>query len=491
MGFDAINAYAQMLVPKYAEYIKETQKKLQLKEDYLKKAKENLWELTQFMDSNYERVDPISFYQDIFTTNQATTDKKTMTPNSIFLYYDTEKEKLRRRIMFSDTWEEDYIEYIEKNPMTLCSGISYFGKRNNSEHAGRMHAMIFDLDGVTIKEMRNIIARTSQEPSKYGLSCPKPTYIVLSGTGVHIYYVFDRPIDLYPNIKLQLNNMKHYFTYSLWDYKSTSSKKDVQFQSIFQGFRMVGSVNSKYGTDVIAFCTGDKVSLEYMNSYIHEENRRVDVNKPFAPTKYTKAEAMEKFPEWYQRRIVEGQKSKKKWDIAGKVNGSDPHALYHWWLNKVKQATGGHRYYFMMCTVIYGCKCDIPKSQIKKDLYALYNELKKVQHDNPLTEDDIKSALDVYAKDYYNFTINDIQKLTAIKIEKNKRNHRNQKTHLKIARSTLEIMNEEHGSALQGRPSAEETIKQWQQKHPEGTKVQCKNDTGLTYPTIRKWWNAN
>ena len=32
-----------------------------------------------------------------------------------------------------------------------------------------------------------------------------------------------------------------------------------------------------------------------------------------------------------------------------------------------------------------------------------------VQHENALTEDDIKSALEAYDREYYNFTISDIE----------------------------------------------------------------------------------
>ena len=66
---------------------------------------------------------------------------------------------MRRRIMFSDQWENDYMEFIEQNPLTLCSGLSYRGKSNKLEHAQRMNALIFDLDGVGLKELRNLFLR--------------------------------------------------------------------------------------------------------------------------------------------------------------------------------------------------------------------------------------------------------------------------------------------------------------------------------------------
>ena len=80
-----------------------------------------------------------------------------------------------------------------------------------------------------------------------------PTFLVLSGNGLHLYYVFKEPIDLYPNIKVQLKSLKYDLTFRIWEYKGTSQLKAIQYQSINQGFRMVGSINAKYGTELVAF----------------------------------------------------------------------------------------------------------------------------------------------------------------------------------------------------------------------------------------------
>ena len=68
--------------------------------------------------------------------------------------------------MFSDQWENDYMEFIEQNPLTLCSGLSYRGKSNKLEHAQRMNALIFDLDGVGLKELRNLFLRFGGDPTR-------------------------------------------------------------------------------------------------------------------------------------------------------------------------------------------------------------------------------------------------------------------------------------------------------------------------------------
>ena len=96
---------------------------------------------------------------------------------------------LRRRKMYNDTWEQDYMEFVEGNSLTLCSGLAYRRKENRLENAQRMYALIFDLDGVGLAELRNLFLRFGGDPERVR-RLPMPTFLVLSGTGLHIYYVF-------------------------------------------------------------------------------------------------------------------------------------------------------------------------------------------------------------------------------------------------------------------------------------------------------------
>ncbi len=439
--------------------------------------------LNAYLSANYDEINGYDFYRYIFPNNENKGEFNTdySKPNAIYLYKDHEENNpnrtLRRRIMLNDTWENDYMEYVECNDMTLCSGLSYRGRTNRITNAQKMNALVFDLDNVGMDELSTLFLRFGREPLSIR-ALPIPTFIVLSGTGLHIYYVLDTPIDLYPNIKLQLKALKYALTFTMWDYKSTSKNKQIQYQSINQGFRMVGSINSKYGTEIKAYKIGDKVSLKYLNSYVKEE-KRVDINKPFRPSKITRAEAKEKYPEWYQRVVVEKKQRKKKWHIKKD--------LYNWWLNKASEVKGGHRYFYLMCVVIYAVKCDVSKEQLEKDLYNVYEILKETEHTNLLTERDVISALETYSKEYYNFTISDIEYLTDIRIEKNKRNYRPQKQHLQIARATRDIIHDNWRDG-NGRKSKYEVVKLWQKENPQGKKADCIRDTGLSKPTVYKWW---
>lgn len=455
----------------------------------------NYKECYEYLSSlHYQQVSGCDFYREIFPNNETSDHRHTdfSHPNAIYLYRDlsgTDKKKMRRRIMLKDKWAADYEECVKNNTLTLCSGLAYRSRANRLENAQRMNALIFDLDGVGLSEIRNLFLRLGGDPTQLR-RLPMPTYIVLSGNGLHLYYLFQEPIDLYPNIKLQLKSLKYDLTFRLWEYKGTSQVEAIQYQSINQSFRMVGSINDKYGTQIVAFRTGEPVTLDYMNAYAKPQNR-VDINKPFRPSKMTRAEAKEAYPEWYQRVIVEGKKKKRKWDIAGKVHGDDPHALYHWWLRQIGEIKGGHRYFFMMCLAIYAYKCDVPKEQLRQDMLQAFDNLQKVKHENRLTEDDIRSALEAYDKEYYNFTIRDIEALTDVRIERNKRNGRTQMQHVKIMNAVRDIIYpSDEWRNKQGRPDKELLVMKWRLDHPNGTKSQCKEETGLSYPTIRKWWDS-
>ena len=54
--------------------------------------------------------------------------------------------------------------------------------------------------------------------------------------------------------------------------------------------------------------------------------------------------------------------------------------------------------------------------------------------DSALTEEDIRSPLEAYDKEYYNYTISDIEALTDVRIERNKRNETCIRDRLKTVR---------------------------------------------------------
>jgi hypothetical protein len=44
-----------------------------------------------------------------------------------------------------------------------------------------------------------------------------------------------------------------------------------------------------------------------------------------------------------------------------------------------------------------------------------------------------------------------------------------------------------HGEG-NGRPDKAKIVEEWQESHPDGKKADCIRDTGLSKPTVYRWW---
>ena len=225
--------------------------------------------------------------------------------------------------------------------------------------------------------------------------------------------------------------------------------------------------------------------------YVPTENRE-EVLRRFKDSKFTLEEAKAKFPKWYEKVVVQGNKTRTKWDIKGHTHGSNPYALYDWWKRMIREgATYHHRYFAVMALVVYGVKCDVPEEKVRADAEELMPFLTDINKDNPFTRADIASAMDCYDDRYATFPARDISKLTGIPIPQRKRNGRPQVLHLAGARAIQKINDEFNGTSWRegnGRPDKQGIVLAWRAAHPDGRKADCVRDTGLSKPTVYKWW---
>lgn len=427
-------------------------------------------------------VSAMDVYSDIFSLGFNEIQMENEPPgaykaNPIGYYKNNDAQKGHFRIMFDDTFETT-LKVLQDADFAILNGITYFGRKNVQEHASTMRAMIFDLDGTDAKHLANFFSGAIR-----GNAYPVPNYVVMSGHNVHLYYVFEYAIPLYPNIKLQLKELKFALTRKMWNPYTTTIEKP-QYQGINQGFRVIGGKTKIPGVRVRAFRMNDHpFNLETLGEYVPEESR-VDESKLFKMTFYTLEEAKKKYPDWYEKRVVR-KEAKGSWTCK--------RDLYNWWLRQIQSgASHGHRYFCIMCLAIYGVKCGISFEEVKKDAYDLIPFLNSLKADEPFTESDVNSALECYDSNYVTFPRDEISKLTAIPIQQNKRNGRRLEAHIKMVNATRkfrrDVLNEdEYGN--NGRKSKQEVVQQWRFEHPEGRKADCVRDTGLTKPTVYKWWD--
>ena len=403
-----------------------------LKRQQLLYAEKNTY-LRQF----FEEVEPYDFYRYIFPVGAFERkghfeDNK---PNAIAVSIDRGNNGIAieiegngnaRRYTVTDELQE--IGDLVGTDFTIMSPISYFGKRRAGKNARYLYAIVFDLDGVGMPQLRDVIHQMSND------ILPKATFIVNSGTGLHLYYVLDDAIPMYPQNQKYLKELKYSLTRQIWN-RYTSIIKEPQVQGIMQGFRVIGS-SSKLGKEfpVVAFSFGDRVSVDELISFIPASNgERQKVQGIMTKSRLSIEEAKEKYPDWYEKRIVRNER-RGRWVIK--------RDLYDWWLNRIKsEIKVGHRFYGIMTLAIYAKKCSIDEKELRQDAYSLldiYDEM-SVEDINRFTKDDIQCALEMFNEDYVTFPRDDIAKLSGLQIEKNKRNYLKQSDHLQIARAVRDV----------------------------------------------------
>ena len=55
-----------------------------------------------------------------------------------------------------------------------------------------LYALAFDLDGVGMPQLRDVLHQMNKD------ILPKASFVVNSGTGLHLYYILSEPVPMYP-----------------------------------------------------------------------------------------------------------------------------------------------------------------------------------------------------------------------------------------------------------------------------------------------------
>ncbi len=441
---------------------------------------------------NYEEIDIYKFFDLIFSRNDELPFEEYHKYENEFqnhkynaLLTDIHNKKSSSFVLFK---ELNFLEEIKEKKFVVTSPITYVGRNRTANNSRFLYAFAIDLDGVGKQEIDGLFLSFHK---KY---IPCPNIIVSSGNGLHLYYIIENPIALFNNVKVILKRFKKGLTYLVWNAK-TSQILERQQQGIFQGFRVPGT-QTKFGKIVRAFYLPEQKfwSVRELNKWVDGEEELTDLEiktiekADYVSKRLSLKEAREKYPDWYERRIVKGDKSRGKWKVK--------RSLYDWWKRTItnnKDVIEGHRYFCIMTLAMYGVKCDIPLEEVKEDAKGLLEEMEKKtkNEDNHFTMEDIEDALKAYKDNYVTFPRKDIENITGITIQPNKRNYRKQELHLKIARTTQEIINLENNKNwrnVKGRPLKRNEIISYLRLNPTATKYRCIKETGLDKKTVYKYW---
>ena len=445
-----------------------------------KPTEKQLYKLkNEWLGQFFEEVKPRDFYRAVFPEGSFEREGHPEDEKCNGVLTVIEGEKARNYIVFD---ELNMVDEVKGAEFAIMSPVGYSGRNRTAKNARWLYGIAVDLDGVEMEQLRDVFHQMKHD------FLPQCTYCVNSGHGLHLYYLFEKPVPLYRHLQDQLREFKYELIRKIWNrYTSTYTEREqVQYQGIFQGFRMVGT-QSKLGKryPVKAFETGERVTIEYLNGYLMDKSKAV--TDFHYKSDLSLAEARKKYPEWYEKRIVQGER-RERWHIK--------RDLYDWWLRKIKEgASVGHRYSCLCVLASYAVKCDIPEDELFTDAFSLLQFLDDMSDDehNRFTKRDILDAMQFYQENYVTYSRREAERVSAIAMPASKRNGRKQAEHLERARlvQTLDYPNGAWRNK-EGRPkgSGEKSkiVEEWKQQHPDGKKIDCERETGLSRHTVLKWW---
>lgn len=429
-------------------------------------------QLNEYLESTYEEVDYSEFYRDIFPAGSLEKKGEYVEGdyNAIAIAIHNKSKRVKRYTVTDDLEMLDNLVEMD-DYFVLLAPASYIGKTRHNVNARDLYALAIDVDGIkNMGHQRQLFKQITKNIPIFGL--PVPTYIVSSGSGLHLYYVFKERIRLFPSSIRELEKLKRRLTWQAWTQGGTTLKNNIQYESLLQGFRMVGT-RTKKGGITRAFRTGEKVDIDYLNSYVRDQDKALDLSYK---SKLPLSVAKKRYPEWYQKRIVEGR-PKQTWTCN--------RAVYDWWKRRAGEVKEGHRYWYIVALATYAKKCNISKEELLQDAIDLADYLDSIS-ETEFTESDALTALAAYDDKYMTYPINSIVFRTGLPIEKNKRNFRKQADHIKIITAIRDVIYPNNEWA--GRKPKKDIVEAWKKDHPNGKKADCIRDTGLSKPTVYKWW---
>ena len=486
-------------------------------------------------EPGWEWRDPLAFYRDIFPEGflqerwgddgkRSEFDGK---PNAIALKFGP---KTRKQLVKGKKVDVPVIERftitddlegvstlvkasIAENAPVYMAPVSWYGRNNKAANARFLHAFAVDLDGVTPAKLGSVLKqmRNGHDPAnEKWVSMPQASYIVMSGRGLHLYYLLDRPVPLIPAVVPFLQQLKRRLTDVVWtDYTSEDGNEGRQYQGIYQGFRMPGTTTrlNGYGVDAkdvskyeaLAFMYAPegaseprRVTLDYLVDYCGirgkeipgELYRVLETKGGRTPI----AEAKAKWPEWYERRVVQGEEK----------DGYDTNrGAYESWLSRIEDEAVVHgRYFAVLALVAYAVKCNVPLKELEKDAYGLVPVLDKLSDEpgNRFTDYDVACALSAYGSNDLRFWKNEYMcRRAKVVPHANKRNGQKQKEHLEEARAIRNIRQHRKGTNWwdggnrNGAPTKRDEIRSYAAEHPDASHAAIAKALGVSRTTVIKW----
>ena len=406
---------------------------------------------------------------------------------------------------------EDIDDYLNLDDVALSPCLFHMNWRKK-KLLNYVSAFVLDIDKCRPKNLQRFFMLFDEN------RVLRPTFIANSGSGVHFYYLLDEmfPID---SVNHSANNKIAEEIYkSLYDEIAKKEWwKDAQRHWIGQDYRVVNS-RTKFNQVSRIFKVGDLYTIQDL---IDHFDIKIKATKRFATpqmVKYAKGIAInlkldppdfENFSETYkfiaehkEADYIFRQERKAKYEEQEIKKGkkcskskSKPQKWYKRTYEHMKDNTAaGYRFSSMKALAIIAYIEEVDRDIFLADIRQLADYWSKLDWKgddfNLKNVEAIERFFDNAEK--YQASSHTLEEWLGYEFRRVpvKRNGRSQKEHMAVMRAIQQVVNPNwrENSPHSGRNSKKEVVHQWQRQHPEGRKIDCERDTGLSRHTVLKWW---
>ena len=343
-----------------------------------------------------------------------------------------------------------------------------------------------------------------------------PTFIANSGSGVHFYYVLDKmlPCDAGRN---EANNLIAAEIYKRLydDVQKKEHWRDAQRHWVGQDYRVV---NSRTKLNLISqiFKVGEVYSVDALIEYYHIT---IDQKKRYATKNminyanniakdlqidapdYSSFDLTAKFIDAnkdaaYLVRAARREQREKKL-LKVKKRTRKPITWYKRTLDYMQDHTQlGFRFSSMKAIAIIAYKEKVSRDVFLADIRALNAYWQTLDwKGDKYNERNLEAIERLYdnAEKYGNTSSETLEEWLGYEFKRigAKRNGRNRADHIRFMNLIRDEFNgNKNWRNKEGAPTKKEIVLSWKKEHPEGRKIDCVRDTGLSKPTVYKWWDG-
>ena len=325
---------------------------------------------------------------------------------------------------------------------------SFFGGWPKERLVKDVYAFVIDLDCVSPADLRVLLKREIKKLP--------PTYVVNSGQGLHIVYMFKVPVACYTKRKKVLKQAIKALA-GLFKVKTYSYKVDPT-ATLVHAYRVVGS-RTKLGQTAKAYKVGEKrevvemLKLLNIDTYLFEK---------------------------HEKKQTTQRKASYNNDVAvlptGRVRFYD--STYERVRHEVDE---GHRYLSLFALAIIAYKCRVPREQAEEDISDLVDLFNQKEHVKRVRENEIEKAMMGYSRKFVKVNSYTLEEYLGFAFHRStKRNGLKQGEHLLIARAV---------KAAKQKATKEIQMKRYLQNNPGASLKKIEEDLGWSRRTIVKYRN--